>query len=214
MKFYLKYVNPAISILLFLLCTWAAISDKSITWTNIVVGSFSTYFFAKGLYTSASLFILGRILLEILYRNPGKTEKTSITKKVLFTGAFLTFFVGSLTGLYLWGSNSAKIEENKYVIKNPKELIITESYPIRESDQLKIGGKIDNTSDEEFKETKISAKLYIGNRYTDIQSTIHENIEPKSAKEFLIEFSDIRNLNIKDSIRYEFILETDKNNKK
>jgi len=214
MKFYLKYVNPAISILLFLLCTWAAIFDKSITWTSIVAGSFATYFFAKGLYTSASLYILGRILLEILYRSPEKAEKTSIVKKVSYIGAFLTFSIGSLVGLYLWGSNSAKTEEDKYVIKNPKELTISESYPIRESDQLRIGGKIDNKSRDEFKETKISAKLYIGNRYSDISSAVHEKIEPKSAKEFLIEFSGIRNLNIKDSIRYEFIVETDMNKTK
>ncbi len=211
MIFYLKVINPVISILALLLCSWAAIfNDKVISIFGIVGGSFSSYFFAKGLYTSASLFVLGKILLEFLQRKSEKTDKNILKTDMIYVIAFLTFTIGSLVGLYFWGKSTSETSEPKYMVKNPSEFIISESYPVRESEKLKIGGKIKNSSDVKFASVKISAKLYIGNKYSGNSSTTINGFEPKSANDFLIEFYDFTNQNVKDSIKYEFTIESEK----
>ena len=80
MKFYLTVINPAIAVIILLLCTWAAIygemsSDApGVNFIGIIQGDLTSYFFAKGLFCSSALFISGRTLLALLQRSiPGKT---------------------------------------------------------------------------------------------------------------------------------------------
>jgi len=69
MKTYLRFVNPIVAIIVLLLCTWAAIfEDGTFEPGGIIAGTFSTYFFAKGLFCSSALFILGKVLLEMILR--------------------------------------------------------------------------------------------------------------------------------------------------
>ena len=69
MKTYLKFVNPIVAIIVLLLCVWAAIfEDGTFEPMGIIAGTFPTYFFAKGLFCSSALFILGKVLLEMILR--------------------------------------------------------------------------------------------------------------------------------------------------
>ena len=69
MKTYLRWLNPVVSILVFLLCICAAVSgDDGVEPAAIVAGSLPTYFAAKGLFCGTALFLLGRILLELIER--------------------------------------------------------------------------------------------------------------------------------------------------
>ena len=86
MRFYLRVINPIIALLTFILCFWAATySDDEFKIFGIVLGGFSTYFFAKGLFTSCSLFIIGRILLEMFYHSDAKIEKKYNNKEKIYT---------------------------------------------------------------------------------------------------------------------------------
>jgi hypothetical protein len=51
MRTYLRIFNPLITLLIFILCSFAAVKeekDKPIVPTNIIAGGIPTYFFAKG----------------------------------------------------------------------------------------------------------------------------------------------------------------------
>ncbi len=69
MRTYLKVVNPVVSFAVLLLCLYSALFDDGFKPDGILKGSFGTYFVAKGLFCSSTLFLLGRILL-ILMANP------------------------------------------------------------------------------------------------------------------------------------------------
>jgi hypothetical protein len=102
MKFYLRVVNPVIALLLFILCFWASTaSEEKFSIFGIIIGGMNTYFFAKGLYTSCSLLILGRILLEILDRSEKKAEQKFTRKEMIYSISFGVFTIGSLSGLVL-----------------------------------------------------------------------------------------------------------------
>lgn len=62
MKIYLKYINPILAVLVLGLCLWAAMNDNGFKPRAMIEGGIPTYFVAKGLFCSASLFLVGRIL--------------------------------------------------------------------------------------------------------------------------------------------------------
>jgi hypothetical protein len=65
MRTYLRIFNPIIAILVFVLCSFAAMKedkDKPIVIGNVVMGGIPTYFFAKGMFCGVALILLGKIL--------------------------------------------------------------------------------------------------------------------------------------------------------
>ncbi|MCM8806171.1 MAG: hypothetical protein NC825_05535 [Candidatus Omnitrophica bacterium] len=74
MKLYLKIINPILSVIVFLLCIYAAVvGDGKFDPGRVRQGDLSTYFVAKGIFCAATLFIVGRILL-ILIENVGNRK--------------------------------------------------------------------------------------------------------------------------------------------
>jgi hypothetical protein len=78
MKFYLKWINPLISIIILVLCTWIYFGDYFCSFngeSHLTKGHFildpdemglSIYFFAKGLFCSSLLFLFGKFLERYL----------------------------------------------------------------------------------------------------------------------------------------------------
>lgn len=77
MKFYLKVINPIIAIVVLGFSLWAGISvsENDAKIINLFKGGFSSYFLAKGLFCSSSLFILGKIL-EMILKTKENQEKS------------------------------------------------------------------------------------------------------------------------------------------
>ena len=72
MKTYLKIVNPIVSVLVLLLCLWAAMNgDEGLRPIGMLKGGIPTYFVAKGLFCSSALFLMGKIL-SLMIENSGK----------------------------------------------------------------------------------------------------------------------------------------------
>ena len=81
MRTYLRTFNPLIALLIFILCSFAAVKeekDKPIVPTNIIAGGIPTYFFAKG--------IMGPVIRSLeswyrifLYRNPACSRECCAT---------------------------------------------------------------------------------------------------------------------------------------
>jgi len=62
---YLKFFNPLIALLVFSLCSFAAMKeekDKPIVPANLMAGGIPTYFFAKGIFCGVAILLLGKIL--------------------------------------------------------------------------------------------------------------------------------------------------------
>lgn len=80
MKFYLRWVNPVVALVILVVCTWIYFGGYFVSFdadpSNFAKGeslidpeetSFGMYFFAKGLFCSSMLFLFGRFLEKYLY---------------------------------------------------------------------------------------------------------------------------------------------------
>jgi len=69
MRVYLKYINPIVAVAVLALCLLAAaFEDGRYKPDQLFEGGLSTYFIAKGLFCGSVLFIMGRILLAMVFR--------------------------------------------------------------------------------------------------------------------------------------------------
>ena len=65
MRTYLRIFNPLIALLVFILCSFAAMKedkDKPIVLGSVMMGGIPTYCFAKGIFCGVALLLLGKIL--------------------------------------------------------------------------------------------------------------------------------------------------------
>jgi len=63
MKTYLRVVNPIVALLVLVLCLWAGTFDEGRFKPHALLeGGLSTYFFAKGLFCSSALLLVGKIV--------------------------------------------------------------------------------------------------------------------------------------------------------
>lgn len=80
MKTYLRIINPIVAGLVLVLCLWAAIFENgTFKPGQVIEGAIPTYFVAKGLFCSVTLFILGRILLLMITR-PARHKDDDTTR--------------------------------------------------------------------------------------------------------------------------------------
>jgi hypothetical protein len=79
-KTYLERINPIVSLIVLLICLWAAIRDEG-TFKILAPweGGISAYFIAKGLFCSSALFILGKILAKLIDFEALKKEEKKDT---------------------------------------------------------------------------------------------------------------------------------------
>jgi hypothetical protein len=204
MKYYLRVLNPVIALVVFILCFWAATAgDDKFNVFGIVVGGMSTYFFAKGIFTSLSLLILGRILLEILYHSDKSNNKTNIKTELFYSIAFGIFTIGSLVGL-LFLSNVDKFSKEDKSIENPTELEVSEVHRIKETEKLKFSGKISNLKESKWKDVEITAKLFINGHLSDKSNCTVSALGCNKTDDFLIGYDDFCNKNVPDSVRLDF----------
>jgi hypothetical protein len=200
MKFYLRVVNPVIALIVFILCFWAATAgDDKFSIFGIVLGGMSTYFFAKGIFTSLSLLILGRILLEIIYYSDKSNIKTLKNSEIIYFIAFGIFTIGSLVGLLLL-SNADKFSKDDKPIENPIELKVSDIHRIKESEKLKFSGTITNLKESEWKDIELTANLYINGKLSDKDYYTIPSLKINKSEDFLIEYDEFNNSNVSDSV--------------
>jgi len=217
MRFYLRVINPVISIVILILCTWAAIhsdmdgSNNDIKLSGIILGYLTSYFFAKGLFCSSALFISGRTLLGILNINSTKTEPKLKKNEWLLIFGFLTLLLGMLFFLYY----DEYLKKEDKVIKpeitynhfdNPKEIQIIENNWIKESEYLRITGKIKNSSAIIWDTLELSAPIFIGGRYSTELNETEKDIQANEERYFVLSSSTILTKEIKDSLNYKIKL--------
>ena len=68
MKFYLTYLNPIFSLIIFVICIYAAIVDGgNVKYLALIDGGVPSYFLAKGIFCALALFLIGKILQQMLF---------------------------------------------------------------------------------------------------------------------------------------------------
>jgi hypothetical protein len=212
MRYYLRVINPAVALSVFVLCTWASIGSDNggvgggtINIFGIIIGGLSTYFFAKGVFCSLSLFISGKILLEIMQKKyPEKENK--LTKPEIISFAIFAFaIIGILAGLYLIKDHKST-ESHTKVIENPNQIQIVESNRIPSSEYLRITGKIKNNSSFLWQKITIKGNIFIGGKFADDEERSIDSLKPNDERYFIIEYTKFQNRDIKDSLKYELNL--------
>ena len=214
MKFYLRVVNPVIALVVFILCFWAATnSDDTFNVFGIIIGGMNTYFFAKGIFTSLSLLILGRILLEILYYSDKTNNPTLKRTEIIYSISFGVFTIGSLIGLFLLGNSDIFHKDDKK-IENPIDLIVSDVHRVKESDKLKFSGRITNSKKTEWKDIEVTGKLFINGKLSDEKYKTISLIEPNKTDDFIFEYDGFCNANVPDSVRLDCQIKAKKTTKK
>jgi hypothetical protein len=215
MKFYLRVINPVIALIVFILCFWAATTpEEKFSIFGIVGGGICSYFFAKGLFTSCSLLILGKILLEIMYHSDKQQDRQCKGTDILYAVSFGVFTIGSLIGIFMLGdfhtfSKKAEKAEEK-VIDDPVGLKVTDLYRVKESERLKFAAKVLNTTPWEWKEIYLKSKLSIRGKYSDEEDVRVARLESQKSEDFIIDFDDFYSRNVPDSVSIVFDIKATK----
>lgn len=207
MKFYLKVINPIVSIIIFVFCLIAATTDDGdFTLMAIFTGSFSSYFFAKGLFTSLLLFVNGHILLKSLDFEPEKRVKYK--KREIISIITIGVVLINLLFLPVYISNfSSEDEEDESIeLVDPENVVISKYYRISETENLKIGGEIVNKGTKDYSSIVISADVYSNDNYIQsITETIFDFTGGKK-ENFIIKSDDILNELITNEIDVTFTI--------
>lgn len=73
LRFYLKFINPAVAIVVLAICIYAATVDidrnngvYDIEYMGLFRENIASYFFAKGIFSATAIFLLGKILELLL----------------------------------------------------------------------------------------------------------------------------------------------------
>jgi hypothetical protein len=203
--FYLRVINPIIALLVYILCFWASTAgEDSFNIFGMIIGGMSTYFFAKGIFTSCSIFLIGRILLEILSHKNADIEKKRSRVEYVYMLSFFIFIFGSFITLYflsdfdIFENKETEITEN-----NPEGIAISNIRRVNEADELKFSMVLKNSTKDTWKNLKVNYILQINDRISDqIEESIGE-IKPNEKKVLIADFSGFRNMNVPESAGIE-----------
>ena len=212
MKFYLKVINPAIAFIILGLCYWASSTydEGKFSFLGLWMGGMYTYFFAKGLFTCSTLLILGKLLQNVMF----KDDKKEVSPAYYL---YIIGLIGIAASSFLWIYSSTidtdKDEKNveTVTIVNPVEIKIIDSYRITESEWLKIGIKVKDESEINWKKVKFCTDLFIEERLIGDCSCTSYNFDEDKNKNLVIDCNDFRNEKINDSLRFEIKIKAEKN---
>lgn len=208
MRAYLKIVNPAIALVILVLCFWAATYDNGkFAIQGIVVGGMNTYFFAKGLFSASTVFIVGKIFLEIFSRREPRIEPESKRPEILYCLALTGLVLSLLTGLLLHKDLGKPAPEKTITVKNPAQVQIVEHYRMKESRILRINGKVRNNSEFTWRTVRISAKVFFGERYANSCGKSIESVMPATEHYFTVPCDEFDTRDIDRGVRYELEVE-------
>lgn len=209
MRLYLRIINPIIALLTFILCLWAATATESdFNIFGIVTGSMNTYFFAKGLFSSCSLLIIGRILLEMFYHSDDKIVQKYNNKEIIYMTSFGIFTIGTLMGLFFLSDSDLFEKESKIItVQNPKELRISKIHRVVESDELKYSIQLNNEALNSWNIIRIECNLLINGDLSEKVIKEIEGFKIDEKKDVIINFRDFRNSNVPDSLEIKFEIE-------
>lgn len=204
MKFFLRYINPILALLVFAFCLWAATSEKGdFTPLGFLAGSFGSYFFAKGIFASTSIYLMGEILFRIIVSQ----EHAGVTTSIHYTNRYISFLVGASMSIFLLfvamvDKDILFPKDKPRIVHNP-QIEIVKSYRITESEDLRLGGIIRNKTQIKWDTLKIEADVstsgkYIGTCHSQIKSVV-----PNGKENFVIECRDYKNKNVGESLSFK-----------
>ena len=208
MRFYLRYLNPSVCTIILLLCTWAAATSdhEEGTLVAILQGGFGAYFFAKGLFCSATLWIAGRTLLERLSRTTA-TDLGASRKRVLFaTGLIVATFLSIQTMVIHEARRQKEAKDHSGAdlvsVDNPPEIALSQIATIKASEHLLVTGRLKNQSSFAWKSVSIDADVLIGGVYAGRLHATDTAIEAGEERPFSLLSGQLLSKEIKDSLRY------------
>lgn len=208
MKFYLRVINPALALISFGLCLYASIvSERDLEIDGLVVGGMNTYFFAKGIFTAITIFLLGKVVERMLCSNDnGSLERISIKEIAILISVFM-LFTFSFGGVYLATEEDySSITEISKIVD--EDVIAIKSYhPVSQSKNLKIAATLENYQDRSWFEVIVHTELYLDGKLADIEKKTLNGFKSKEKQNIIIEFASFSNEEITDSISCLFKIE-------
>ena len=67
LRFFLRYINPVLAVIVLVTCLFAASVDDG-TYGGFFHGGIPTYFFAKGIFCATTLFLLGNLVEHMMFK--------------------------------------------------------------------------------------------------------------------------------------------------
>ena len=156
-------------------------------------------------------------MLSIILRREGKEDEKTSKLEFTYVVVVTVFLIGTLIGLFLLEEYEGKQPEAKPALEtiiNPAEIQILEDKRIKESQYLRITGKLKNKSDEQWVDVYLSAKIFIGGTYSDKDDIKIDTLKANEERYFIIDCDDLYNSIIEDEVTYELEVKVEKELKK
>lgn len=201
MRVYLRCVNPALAVVVLGLCFWAATMQEGKTFHlhGIVLGGMQSYFFAKGLFSASAMFLLGRIVLELLVRgDPGQAAR-STRREFLCGVAFAGLVASLLTGLFL---DFKRPESRRPAASSTGGIEIVEHYRVKESKDLRVSGRVKNASSD-ARRIDVSARFFIDGKFVVYCSQGYGVMAPGAEDYFTVACPSFEGDRIAGDVTYE-----------
>lgn len=205
MKLYLKFINPAVSLVILALCVWAASKmdhGASPGLAGIVAGSFNSYFFAKGLFCSSMLFFTGYSLLRRL--ESGESRSLYRVRDVGIVGLIAVAMAGSLAYFHTHATFSEeKAAGTESSLCNPKGLEVSGLTAVPQAQFLSITGNLTNTSSRAWSAIGVEADIFHGTVFSGRVQCQVPRLNPGESRRIVLQSEVLRTDKMLDSLRYE-----------
>lgn len=211
MKFLLKYLNPALALFVLVLCILAASMDKGqFNLFGIVDGSFGTYFFAKGVFCCATLFLAGRSLLARWEAHPSDFAAYS-TRDLGLVALIFASLIGAFVGLHAKHSGTGKVDPETVTetIVSPKGVAVQPLVRVNSAEHLTVSTQITNASETKWKSIDVRAEVFIGGLYSGEISASDTGVQPNEKRNLLLKSSDLLTKEIRDSVTFKVVVSGD-----
>lgn len=206
MKILLKYLNPALALFVLILCVWAAstMDNGKVNVFGLVDGGFGTYFFAKGVFCAATLFLAGRSLLARMETHPESFVAYSI-QDLLLVAVILSALVGGFWGIHSRHAGGAKAggESVSETILSPKGVVMQPLTRVGAAEHLSVSTQISNASGKFWRTLGVRAEVFIGGVYSGTLVARDTGIAPNHKRNLLLKSDDLLTREIHDSVTFQ-----------
>lgn len=184
-----------------MLCIWAAtMDDNEFNIYGLVAGGLSTYFFAKGIFSASAVFLLGKILQEMISHRKANEKPDTLKADLKYLAVWLGVIMGLMAGLFILGHRE---KEESVWVYNPGEISLSDDHLVRESTVISVAGLIQNKSTINWDIYRVEADVFIDGKYAGTCSDYSHTLRANEEKYFSADCTKLETEKIKGKVTYK-----------
>jgi hypothetical protein len=196
---YLRFLNPLLALVIFGFCTWAAIyGDGEINFGGPLDGGIASYMFAKGIFCSLALLLMGALLGQLSHGGAAELPlsakahgRAQLGLAVVILGTTLLLMAEPFWALEAPEAEQATSAEPEI---DPSGLRVVDVYRIAEAENFRLGGTLRNETDGAWSYAYLRLAVQDqGRLLAERCSTSINNLAAGGEAPFILECDGLRN---------------------